>query len=354
MQMTLPQVAQSLLQWRNSTRVEELISKSGGVQFQATPAIVDILKQFGASSKLISMIPPPVTPPPPPQPPAPKMAGPLTVVCEPKDCVVAVEDKYEGSTDHNRKTVNGLQPGDVTVQIFADGYEHLTRRIALQEGKPAEEKFQLKPSMLVRQNTAKTAVLEAVTSLGGVDGLVDLSDIEVDGTVQWTDSDNYNQQWTVNFNRHPGKNLSATFKSTDGQCTASIQGQTSKQDCRAGLRNGGDKVAKQATSLFLSYQIQDVLRALLQRPLIASESDDKSIESSDKDDSYVLTLNGDGFPTDLIYRIGDEPPIQVKYSNYSTVNKARYPRQISVGRPGSSPTWVFQLKNVHSRIVRSQ
>src|SRR5215831_512837 len=61
--MTLRQVAESLLQWRNSTRVEDLISKSGGVQFQATPAIVDILKQFGASSKLISMIPAPVAPP---------------------------------------------------------------------------------------------------------------------------------------------------------------------------------------------------------------------------------------------------------------------------------------------------
>jgi hypothetical protein len=242
----------------------------------------------------------------------------------------------------------------VTVQIFADGYEHLTRRIPLQEGKPAEEKFQLKPTMVARQNSAKTSVLEAVASLGGLDGLVDLSDIGVDGTVQWTDSDSYVQQWTVNFNRHPGKNLSATFKSTDGQCTASIQGQTAKQDCRAGLKNGGDKVAKQATSLFLSYQVQDVLRALLQRPLVTSESDDKSIESADKDDSYVLTVNSDGFPTDLIYRIGEEQPIQVRYSNYSTVNKAHYPRQISVGRPGSAPTWVFQLKNVHSRIVRSQ
>jgi hypothetical protein len=352
--MTLAKVVESLVTWKNSTRVEDLISKSGPVQFQATPANVELLKSLGASPKLISLIPPPVAPPPPPQPPAPKIGGPLTIVCEPQDCIVAVDDKYEGPTEHNRKTVSGLHAGDVTVQIFADGYDHLTRRIPLQEGKPAEEKFQLKPGMVVRQNNAKASVLGAVASLGGLDGLVDLSDIEVDGTVQWTDSDSDVQQWTVNFNRHPGKNLSATFKSTDGQCTASIQGQTAKQECRAGLRNGGDKVAKQATSLFLSYQIQDVLRTLLQRPLMTSESDDKSIESADKEDSYVLTVDSDGFPTDLLYRIGDDQPIQVRYSNYSTVNKAHYPRRISVGRPGSAPTWVFQLKNVHSRIVRSQ
>jgi hypothetical protein len=352
--LTLRQVLESLFTLKNSTRVEDMISKAGGVQFRATPDNVDILKQFGASQKLISMIPAPPPPPAPPQPPAPKLAGPLTIVCEPKDCVVAVDDRYEGSTDHNRKTVNGLHPGDVTVQIFADGYDHLTRRIPLQEGKPAEEKFLLQPSTLVRQNNGKTAVLSAVVSLGGIDGLTDLGDMDADGTVQWTDSDGKVQQWTVTFNRRPGRNLSATFKTADGQCTASIQPQATKEDCRGGLRNGGDKIAKQATSLFLSYQIQDVLRTLLQRPLIASDTDENSVESFIKDDSYVLKVDHDGFPTDLTYRIGDDQPIQVRYANYMNVNKGRFPREISVGRPNNPPAWVFTIKNVHSRITRGQ
>jgi hypothetical protein len=299
------------------------------------------------------MIPAPPVQPPPPQPPAPKLAGPLTVVCEPKDCEVAVEDKYAGSTDHNRKTISGLPPGEVTVQIFADGYDHLTRRVPLQEGKPAEEKFLLKPSMLARQNTGKALVLQAVADLGGIDGVADLGDIEADGTIQWTDSEGKTQQWTVNFNRRPGKNLSATFKTADGQCAASILPQGTKEDCRGGLKNGGDKIAQQATSLFLSYQIQDVLRALLQRPLIASESNENSIESFDKDDSYVLTVNNDGLPTDLTYRIGNNTPIQVRYSNYVSVNKGRYPREMSVGRPDTAPSWVFSLKSVRSRVSRN-
>src|SRR5262249_52807856 len=92
--LTLRQVIEGLLSLKNSARVEDQISKAGGVEFEATPAVVDILKQFGASPKLISMIP---VPPKPPEPPAPVTAGPLTVVCEPKDCAVAVGQKYAGA-----------------------------------------------------------------------------------------------------------------------------------------------------------------------------------------------------------------------------------------------------------------
>jgi len=350
MPMTLRQVIESLYTLRNSSRVEELVSKAR-VDFQATPATLDILKQFGASAKLLSMIPPPVLPPS-PAPPAPKLAGPLTIICQPKDCVFAIDDQYEGSTEHNRKTISGLHPGDATVQVFADGYEQLTQRIQLSEGKPAEQQILLKPSLLARQNSARASVLKALASLGGLDD-AELTDIEVDGTMQWTDSDGKVQQWTVAFNKHPGRNLSATFKTSDGQCTASISAQTTKQDCKGALKNGGDKIAEQASTVFLSYQLQDVLHALVQRPVVASEADENRVESMDTADSYVLTVGEDGLPAELVYRIGDKAPIQVRYSNYSAVNKGRYPHQIAIGRVNSAPVWVFNLKTVHSRIVRN-
>src|SRR5687767_8995508 len=69
--ITLRQVLEALSSLRNSSRVEAQISRAGGVQFEASPAVVDILKQFGASAKLISMIP---LPPPAPEPPAPTLA----------------------------------------------------------------------------------------------------------------------------------------------------------------------------------------------------------------------------------------------------------------------------------------
>src|ERR1051326_3661616 len=142
--LTLRQVIQSLLSLRNSSRVEDQISKAGGVQFQATPEVVDLLKQFGAGPKLISMIPAPDRPVVTPNSPSRKPAASLTVLCEPKDCAVAVDSKYAGATVQNRKTINDLPPGDVNVEVFADGYEHMTRRIRLEENQPKEEKFSLK------------------------------------------------------------------------------------------------------------------------------------------------------------------------------------------------------------------
>src|SRR5215470_2848532 len=62
MPMTLRQVIESLLTLKNSSRVEDQISKAG-VRFQATPGVLDILKEFGAGPKLLSMIPPPPAPP---------------------------------------------------------------------------------------------------------------------------------------------------------------------------------------------------------------------------------------------------------------------------------------------------
>jgi hypothetical protein len=353
--LTLRQVIESLSSLRNSARVEGLISKSG-VQFEATPAVVDILKQFGASPKLISMIPPPPPPPPPPpEPPAPKVAGPLTIVCEPKDCDVVVEEKYEGTTNQNRKTVNGLSPGETTVQVFAEGYERVTRRISMEEDRAAEEKFSLKPTELVRREGAKASMLETMAGLGGVDGLAELGDVEGAGTMEWRSSSGSIELWAMTFNKRIGRDLVATFKTMDGQCTATILGQTAKQECKGGLRSGGDKIAEQGTSLFLSYQLQDVMQALLKRPLITSEMDPNRLDSVDTKDSYVFTIGSDGFPADLVYRIGDtDAPVHVQYSNYLHLNKGRYPGRISIGRLNAPPAWTFTLHSVRSRVVRAQ
>jgi hypothetical protein len=352
--MTLKQVIESLSSLRSSQRVEDLISKSG-VQFQATPGVADLLKQFGASARLISMIPPPPTPPPAPAPAAPKLAGPLSIVCEPNDCVVLVDNKHEGLTDHNRKTIAGLTAGEANVEVFADGYEHLARKVRLEADKPAEEKFTLKRSMPERQQIASTALLKAVTTLGGAEGFAEFADVEGNGTMQWMNSKGGIEHWEMTFNKRIGRDLVVTFKTDEGQCTATIQGQTTRQECRGGLKNNGEKIADQGSTIFLSYQLQDVIQTLLKRPLLASETDDNRIESNDTKDSYFFTINDDGLPINLVYQIGEkEAPIQVQYSNYLSLNKGRVPGKISLGRMNNDPTWVFTLSSVHSKALRNQ
>jgi len=351
MPLTLRQVIEALSSLKNSSRVEDQISKAGGVQFEATPAVVDILKQFGAGPKLISMIP---APPPPREAPAPKLAGPLTVICEPKDCVVAVGEKYAGLTNQNRKTISGLPPGETNVEIFAEGYERVSRRVQLEADQPKEEKFALNRSPLIRQQSASSSLLKAMRSLGGTDGIEELGNVEGSGMMQWTNSSGKVDEWALTFTKRIGRDLATTFKTKDGQCTASILLAATKQECRGDLRNGGDKIADQATSLLLSYQPQDVLQTLLRRPLMASNSDDNILESTDTKDSYVLTLGNDGLPVDLVYRIGNDPPIHIQYSNYLSLDKGRYPGKIAIGRLNNAPAWVFTISSVRSRALRGQ
>ena len=351
MPLTLRQVIEALSSTRNSARVEDQISKAG-VQFQATPGVLDFLKEFGASAKLLSMIPAPPTPP---APPAPKIAGALTVVCEPKDCTVIVDEMYKGPTTQNRLNVTGLPAGNAKLEIYAEGYEPITRQIQLPEGKPAEEKFALKRSTLILQQSASASLLKALSGIGGIDGVQELADLEGNGFLQWTNSGGQVEEWMMSFNKRIGKDLVVTFKSKDGQCTASISGQNAKQDCRGGLKNSGEKIAQQATLLLLSYQVHDVMQTLLKRPLITSETDENRLESSDTKDSYVLTLDSDGLPVDLVYRIGDnDTPVQVHYANYMSVNKARYPGRIAIGRLNSQPVWVFAMNSVRTKVTAAR
>jgi hypothetical protein len=351
--LTLRQVLESLSTLKNSKRVEDQIARAG-VQFRATPETVDILKQFGASAKLISMIPAPPAPPAPPKPPEPKIAGALTVACEPVDCVVVVKDKYEGATEQGRKSINGLQAGATNVEVFADGYDHVTRTVQLEEGKPREEKFSLKPGTVLRQQNAKAALLKVMSAFGGTDGLAELGDIEGSGSMQWTASNGGVEQWPMTFNKRVGRDLVTTFKPREGQCNGSVAAKVVKAECRGGLRNSGEKIAEQGTSLFLSYQLQDVLNTLMSRPLIISEADESRVESPDSQDYYVFTIGRDGLITDLIYRIGEDPPIRIQYANYLTVNRSRYPGRIAMGRLNAEPAWVFTINNVRSKLVRNQ
>src|SRR5262249_27070480 len=348
MPMTLRQVIESLITLKNSSRVEDQVSKAG-VRFQATPAVLDILKEFGAGPKLLSMIPP--APAPPSAPPA-KIAGPLTVICEPKDCTVAAGETYK-RTSQNRATITGLQPGETALEVFADGYERVTRRVQLEEGKPVEEKFSLKRSTQALQQSGSAALLKTVATLGGTDAFAELADIEGSGTMQWVNAEGKMEEWALTFSKRVGKDLTATFKTKNGECTASFVAQATKQDCKGGLKNSGEKIAEQGTSLFLSYQLQDVIQTLLKRPLVASETDENRLESADAKDTYVFAIGNDGLPSGLIYRITDgNAPIQVEYSNYLKVADARYPGKVSIGRVNTAPVWIFTLNNVRSKIAR--
>ncbi len=357
--MTLRQVIESLLSLKNSNRVETLVT-ARGIQFQSTPEVLDILKDFGASPKLLSTISAasPPLPPPPPKVEAPvnKVAGPLNVVCEPKDCLVIV-DSYRGTTAQNKTTVTGLKAGDVIVQVVADGYESASQKVVLSEGRPSEAKFRLKRTDLSRHQAASASLVKSLAALGGMEGMAEFADVEGDGILNWTDNAGKAQEWPMTFRKRVGKDLRITFKTKEGQCTASIIAQSAKQDCNRGLKGSGEQLAAQATSLFLSYQLQDVMQTLVSRPLIASEASDDHLDSTGDRDAYSLTLDPAGLPADLIYQSDQgktDIPIQVQYSNYLKLNKARYPGRVAIGRMNAAPVFVFAIANMRTNVTASK
>jgi hypothetical protein len=358
--LTLKEVVQSLVSLRNSTRVENLIS-TRGIQFQSSPAVLDILKEFGASPKLLLLVKEKAQPV--PEPPAPvvvapvnKVAGPLNVVCEPKDCLVIV-DVYRGVTVQNKTTVTGLKPGDVDVQVFAEGYAGASQKVLLEEGKPSDATFRLQRTDASRQQAASVSMLKSLAAIGGTDGIAEFGDIEGDGVVNWTNNAGNNEEWQMTFRKRIGNDLRMTFKSKEGQCTATVSAQAAKQDCRSNLRGSGENIAAQATSLFLSYQLQDVMQALVNRTLLASETSDDRLESPGERDAYALTLDPNGLPVNLVYKSDQgstDVPIQVQYSNYMKLTNARYPGKVAIGRLNAAPVFVFTIMNIRSNVLTTK
>jgi hypothetical protein len=349
--LTLPQLIEALdcVATKCSPRlskmgdVEQMVAQRG-VDFQGDPVRLDILKQFGATPKLIGLIPP--TPSAAPA----KVAGPLTVICEPKDCAVIVNETYHGLTEQGRKTITGLQPGDAKVQIFSDGYEGMSRNVQLQESAPTTEMFTLQIPDVVRQRVGKEFLFDAVSALGGIDGLMQVGDLEGSGVLRWLDNEGKPQQWDMSFTKHPANELTMNFKNRDGQCSATISGDTSKNECRGRLKNSAEKVAEQAATLFRSYQVQSVIQALMKRTVSVSESDTSRLETSGGNDSYALTVGKESLPIELVYAPPNgRAPVKVQYSNYASVGAGRFPGRIAIGQVDQEPVMIFTLSNPPSR-----
>jgi hypothetical protein len=343
-------VATSCLPTLTSLRDVEQMVERRGVSFQSDETTIRILKEFGATDRIISLIP--HVPPPAP----PKFAGQLTVLCEPRDCAVVVSDKYFGFTEQGRKVVNGLPPGEARIQIFSDGFEGETRPVRLEEGKPSEEKFGLQINRSARQQIGKEFLLDVVSALGGINGMAYLADVEGAGMLQWTDTNGAKQQWAMNFTRRAGNQVAMTFKSRDGECSATVSGgaQAARKECKGKLKNVAEGVAEQAAVLFNSYQVPAVLQALLGRNLAISPANKGRLETSGGSDSYVLTVGTENFPTELVYAPPNGmPPVKVEYANYMNVdNLGRYPGRMTLGQVGKEPGWVFTLNNSPTRRAR--
>ena len=89
------------------------------------------------------------------------------------------------------------------------------------------------------------------------------------------------------------------------------------------------------------------------RSLAVSQGDKGRLETSGGNDSYVLTVSKENFPTELVYAPPNDMPVKVEYANYLNVNNlGRYPGRMALGQVGKEPGWVFTLSNSPTRRAR--
>ncbi len=335
------------------TKTEDLVSRNK-VQFEATPEIVGILKDLGATDRLLSLIPKakpqPVAPPPIVE--VPKVAGPLQIICEPIDCFIVIGDRYYGLTEARSKIVPTLTPGPATVQVFSNGYDPQTQQVLLQEGQTAEARFRLTLTSESKAEKGQHFALDAMRALGGIPALAVLQDFKGDGTLEWKDEKGTLQQGSMKFTKNRDQEMQLEIKTKDGDCSSLISGKTSRDTCRGSLKNS-EKVVSVAAANLLLYEVQNVISSFLSgTPTLVGTDTAPRIEIQRGDASWVLTLDNDKFPVELVHtRRGPTPSVvNVRYSGYGNISAGKYPTHLQVSVDGST-IYTFTINGVSTRSV---
>jgi hypothetical protein len=350
--LTISQVIESLYSL-GVTRTEELVTRNK-VQFEATPEIVGILKDLGATDKLLSLIPKPKPQPaaPPPVVDTPKTAGPFRVTCEPTDCYIVINDHYYGVTESHSKVVPSLIPGNATVQVFNNGYDPQTQMIPLQEGRPAEARFQLKLTAESRSDKGQRFALDAMRAFGGFQAVALLQEFEGDGSLEWKDDKGTVQQGSMKFTKNRDQELQLEVKTKDGSCSALVSGETSKDTCKGSLKNS-EKAVSVAASTLLLYEVENVIGSFLSgTPTLVATAAAPQIEIERGDTSWVLSLDEEKLPAELVLTRGGSAPsvIHVLYLDYGKISSGKYPTHLQV-RVEGNVIYTFTINGVSTRSV---
>jgi hypothetical protein len=320
--------------------------KKRDVSFYADPMITDTLKVLGAPDELYAMIPPPPKLPPPPPPPPPA-AGPLTVLCElPASCDIGVTDHYSvtedgkkvlkeeyyfGVAQDGKKVVNGLPAGAADLQVFADGFEIQKHQIQLQENQPKEEHFRLKPNAATSQQAARKTLQEVVAAFGGVEGLAGMAQASGNGTAALPDKNGQLSKWDMSFGGRWGS-MVMNFRSALGECGATFS-ETLISDCKGKLKKSDYEAQfKDVVVLFSECQLPIMLARMLTRDVVENDNSGiRNLETQGESDSYVLSLDNTGWPTQILYhpKSGKDPK-RIRYANYLKKEGLSYPGQIEI------------------------
>jgi hypothetical protein len=301
---------------------------------------------LSAPVELIRLIPEP------PLPPKPSLAGPLTIACEPANCEIVVNDRYYGEAEQGQKTINGLPAGPAIVRVSGPLREAEVRKTELQPDAAHREMFALRPVAEIRSVAGRELLNRTIRSLGGVEGLDMIAELEGHGAVEVKGPDGDSQEWTLHFVQRWDE-VTLRLAGKKGECTASIDTGPAEAACKGKLRGSPDEV--QAARIVLSFhrsQLAATLGRLVTASVTSASGAKPAFEAEADGVSYRVEVGGQNLPAAMIYRPRkDVPAVKAEFSDYIEIEGARFPKEVAVteAEDGKDRTTVFHLSEVKSR-----
>ena len=119
--------------------------------------------------------------------------------------------------------------------------------------------------------------------------------------------------------------------------------------CAGKLKRPKDEaLLKNAAAAFGKYQIHTVLAELLGREVVASPDSAGTIETDGGPNSYEISLNDKGLPSEVVYREkADAGPVKIAYSDYAPAEGHPYPMRITISDPSAeTPLADFAVSSI--------
>ena len=156
----------------------------------------------------------------------------------------------------------------------------------------------------------------------------------------------------MKFTKNRDQELQLELKTKDGSCTALVSGETSKGSCKGSLKNS-EKVVSVAASTLLLYEVENVVASFLSgTPTLVGGTETSQIEIQRADASWVLTLDEEKLPAELVLtRSGSAPSvIHIRYLDYGKITSGKYPKHLQVS-VDANVIYTFTVNGVSTRSV---
>jgi hypothetical protein len=320
-----------------------------GLDFNPTPENLTAIKEAGAPDFLLAAIdkaekpappePKEVAPPPPPK----KKEGQLTVICEPVDCSVSINDIHIGVTNHGELS-RTWQEGEIRIAVRKDDFEpdRNDAAVVIAEDKPAKVEFHFKPSRASLERAGAELFQRMLASLGGPDALKNATALKGVGTINVfsTRTTPWSAQILIKGDKarfsvkRASQNYEIGFTDTP-RWKPEPKGQE-PQDL-------GDALVWLQDYEF--GKIMEKLRApefkMVAPQLKAKEGESEVLRAEGNPATYVITLDSAGRPKEIkIESSGLNNGRRVLFGDYLDKGKSHYPKDTQVILPGNGPRGV--------------